>query len=148
MASLQSHIKQIPSNNGYFITVGDVRKTFYQQLGSDSAPVFGQSVSTLSTSGAALSTVFAAAGGIFRDHGKSLVSSGRVFRKVQVMAGTSSLLVGGTDGVQGVGYGVGSLNSASGYLTGYIELPGTGGTSSGVLAGTAAGQLALVARLG
>jgi hypothetical protein len=146
MSSLQKNLKQIPSN-GYFITVGDVRNTFYQQTGTDNVPRFTQSLSTLSTSGKLVSSILSAAGGILRDHGKTLVSSGRVFRKVQVMNGTSSIQVGGTDGVQGQGYGVDALGTPSGYLTGYIELPGTGGTTSGVLAGTAVGQVSLVARL-
>jgi hypothetical protein len=146
MSSVRSQTKQIPSN-GYFITVGDVRNTFYQQTGTDALPRFTQSLSTLSTSGKAVSTLLSAAGGILRDHGKTLVSSGRVFRKVQVMTGTSSIQVGETDGVAGQGYGVDALGTPSGYLTGYIELPGTGGTTSGVLPGTAAGQVALVARL-
>jgi hypothetical protein len=148
MSSLQSQLKQIPSNNGYFITVGDVRNTFYQQTGTDAVPAFTQSFSTLSTSGDGVSTLIAAAGGILRDHGKTLVSSGRVFRKVQIMTGTRSILVNGTDGVQGVGYSTGTPNGASGYLTGYIELPGTGGMSSGVVAGTTVGSVSLVARLG
>ena len=146
MSSLQKNLKQIPSN-GYFITVGDVRNTFYQQTGTDTAMRFTQSFSTLSTSGRLVSSLLATAGGILRDHGKTLVSSGRVFRKVQVMNGTSSILIGGTDGVVGQGYGVDPLGTPSGYLTGYIELPGTGGTSSGVLAGSAVGQVSLVARL-
>jgi hypothetical protein len=144
MSSLQSRIKQVPSNNGYFISVGSTINTFYQQIGTDVAPSFGQSISTLSTSGRAVSTLLNAAGAIFRDHGTTLVSSGRVFRKVQTMRNTSSILVGGTDGVSGSDSGAGT----AAYFTAFIELPGTGGMSSGVLAGTSAGDLTLVARLG
>lgn len=123
--------KQIPSNNGYYVPVGDCRTKFYVQSGTDTAPNFAASmVSTMSTSGAYVSSLVsgAGAGGVFRDHGKTVLSSGRVFRKVQLLVSTV-----GTEGVGGS------------YLTGYIELPGTGGMSSG------AGGLSVftpVARLG
>ena len=130
MSSLQSSRKQIPANGGYYLTLATVLPNAYNN--SATAPVltaFGAS----STIGA-LSTL--------RDMGATAVSSGRVFRKVQLLRNTSSILVGGTDGVSGSDSGAGT----SAYFTGFIELPGTGGTSSGVLSG--AGTVAAVARLG
>jgi hypothetical protein len=130
MSSLQSARKQIPANGGYYITLDTVLPCVFS--GTDSAPV----LTTVATG----STI--ATGVVLRDMGKTVVSSGRVFRKIQVLANTSSILVGGTDGVQT------GAKEAAAYNTGFIELPGTGGMSSGVLAGTAAGTVAKVARLG
>ena len=140
MTSLISATKQIPANAGYYITVSSIANCFYANSGTDEAPVMnnGAATSTLSTSGA-----FAAAnapGAVFRDHGKTLLSSGRVFRKVQMMRNTGAVQNLGTDGVGGVAAGASVYPTA--YLTGYIELPGTGGASSG------SGAYTPVARLG
>lgn len=141
MTSLQSRIKQIPGNAGYYITLADIRGTFYANSGTESAPTFVSNVSTLSTAGARISSVVASSGAVLRDHGLTLISASRVFRKVQLLISTNSLVNGGTDGVAGSSY-----ESATGpieaYLTGFIELPGTGGYSSGT------GSVTPVARLG
>jgi hypothetical protein len=132
MTSLISVTKQIPANAGYYITVGDARLRFYANNGSDEVPVFGQMLSTMSSSGAAVSSLIATAGaGVFKDMGKTLVSSSRVFRKVQLLAGQTN-----TEGVAGADV------APTNYLTGYIELPGTHGESSG------SGVYTPVARLG
>lgn len=137
MSSLQSHTKQIPLNNGYYITLGDIRGEFYQNYGTDAAPL----MSTINYSNPVQpqSSIIAAAGGTLRDHGVTLVSSGRVFRKVQVMAPTGPSYLAGTDGVAG---NVSASGLTPSYLTGFIELPGTGGYSSGT------GSVTAVARLG
>jgi hypothetical protein len=135
MSSLTSHIKQIPANAGYYITVADARSYFVANNGSDEAPSFGQMISTMSTSGAAVSSLIATAGGIFKDMGKTMVSSGRVFRKVQLVVSTGTLAAGGTAGVAGADV------APSNYLTGYLELPGQHGSGGSVPA-------APVARLG
>ena len=136
MSSLQSGVKQIPANAGYYITVGNAVTKFYTNIGTDSAPSLnnGLMISTLSSSGAAVSSLITAAGGVFRDMGKTLTSTGRVFRKVQLLV-TSPL----TEGVAG---NVATAALPVDYLTGYIELPGTGGLSSG------SGNYTPVARLG
>ena len=136
MTSLQTNIKQVPANAGYYINAGACLLTVYENTGTDAAPTIsnGAWVSTVSTfsQGAALSTLSTAlctAGNVvFRDMGKTLLSSTRVFRKVQLLRATSSLVNGGTDGVGG---GAPSAITPTGYLTAYIELPGTGGYSSG-----------------
>jgi hypothetical protein len=132
MTSLISQTKQIPANAGYYITVatGVAAGTIYANQGTDELPVLSNPVmaSTLSTSG--VYTTVNAAGAVLKDMGKSLVSSGRVFRKVQVVANTAA-----TEGVGGV------ADTTTAYITGYIELPGQHG--SGGSAPTTA-----VARLG
>jgi len=134
MTSLLSYTKQIPLNAGYYINVGDCRTTFYQNngVGDDvkmSTNVYAQSTNATVVDGngtTVISTLLGAPGSaVFRDHGKTLVSAGRVFRKVQLMVSTNSVWPElGTDGVGGLD------NSPVNYLTGYIELPGQG-TGSG-----------------
>ncbi len=138
MTSLQTRLKQIPANDGYYITVADARNAFYVNIGTDSAPLISTNLWARST---VTSTLIANPGGIFRDMGKTLISTGRVFRKVQLLVSSST-----TEGVGGAPASTGA--AASDYLTGFIELPGTGGESSG--AGGAAGALGFtpVARLG
>jgi len=136
-------MKQLPAQGGYYINVADARTTFYQNTGSDAAPAFGQSVSTMSSSGAYVSTLVATPGaGIFRDHGKTLLSSGRVFRKVQLQISSAT-----TSGVGGLATTTGSTGN-SGYLTGYIELPGSGNWNSGLTSNAGAVTFTPVARLG
>jgi len=132
MTSLQTSWKQVDTRAGYYVPVGNCVTKFYANTGSDSAPTFSNSlmVSTMSTSGAYVSSLITTAGaGVFRDHGKTLTSSGRVFRKVQLLVSTNSVLNGGTDGVGG-GATTGANSVTPSYLTGFIELPGQG-TGSG-----------------
>jgi hypothetical protein len=149
MTSLQTGVRQIPSRGGYYVNIGDVRTTFYQNNGTDSAPLMSSSVvaytplpsSYMRTAGCA----------VFRDHGKTLLSANRVFRKVQLLVSTGSVLTGGSDGVAGSDNLSVSANTTPNYLTGYIELPGLGNWNSGL--GTASGAQTTpfftpVARLG
>ncbi len=137
MTSLQTRIKQIPANDGYYITVATgARDRFYANIGTDSAPslTIGPIISSMSSAGAGLSTIVNAAGAIFRDMGKTLTSSGRVFRKVQLLVSSAT--------TEGVGGNAATVAIPVDYLTGFIELPGTGGMSSG------SGSYTPVARLG
>ena len=59
------------------------------------------------------------AGAVLRDMGRSVVSSGRLFRRVQLMVSTVS--TGGVNGAAGTSY------PETDYLTGYIELPNQAG---------------------
>lgn len=147
MTSLQTGLKQIPANAGYYITVATAQTTVYSNTGTDAAPTFNNGVFQSTVSVATVSHLPAtelAAGVVFRDHGKTLVSASRVFRKVQLMVSTNSLVNGGSDGVGGAGYeaAAASPTTLTPYITGYIELPGTGGYSTGT------GSFTPVARLG
>jgi hypothetical protein len=120
--------KQIRTNGGYYINVANAGTTFYQNNGTDVAPLISANIYARSTMGGVSTMIATAGAAIFRDHGKNLVSSGRTFRKVQLMVSTGVVYggaVAGTDGVGGVDYN-------PNYLTGYIELPGLGGGSSGL----------------
>lgn len=121
MTSLLRSTKQIPANAGYYIPVGNCLSTFVQNNGTDAVPAFGQIISTLSTAGAGVSSLVNAAGaGVFRDMGKTLISSGRTFRKVQVLINTPDLASGSVTATSGVG------GPSPTYITGYIQLPGSG----------------------
>lgn len=130
MTSLLTSVKQIPANAGYFINVAAVTTSataasFYVNTGTDAAPIFSTNVYAQSSN---TSTLLRTAGSaVFKDHGKTLVSSGRVFRKVQLLVSTGSTLnpTPGSDGVAGVD------TAPFNYITGYIELPGLHGASSG-----------------
>ncbi len=143
MTSLLTNLKQVPANAGYYINVASCVSTFYVNAGTDAAPAFSTNVYAQSTYTSSLIRTPGAA--IFRDHGKTVVSSGRVFRKVQLMTSTGAVQNGGTDGV-------GGLDSApSNYITGYIELPGSNNGGSGApwnFNAGAAGVPTPVARLG
>jgi hypothetical protein len=142
MTSLISATKQIPLNSGYYITVGSLAGAtgaaakFYVNAGTDDLPNISANI--YATSSVTSTFMNAAGAGIFRDMGKTLRSSGRVFRKVQLLTSTNSVTNLGTDGVGGVD------TAPFNYLTGYIELPGTG--AQGYSSGT--GSFSPVARLG
>lgn len=112
------------SAGGFFIPLGDVASKVLSFTASGGAggsylvgsfttaawAAFGTTPSKFTST---ISTI--AAGGLLRDMGKSVVSAGRVFRKVQLM--TSTVSTGGVNGPAGV-----TTNPYVDYLTGYIEL--------------------------
>ena len=139
MTSLVSRPKQVQTNNAFFVNVGNLISKVLVNTGTDDAPtmstcVWAASTSMSGPSGSTISSLLAASGSAFlRDGGKNVVSSGRVFRKVQlVYPGYLS-----TGGVGGTGSG-----AVSDYFQGYLELPGL----QGVVSGTA--TPAPVARVG
>ena len=126
MTSLISQTKQIPANAGYYMTISSAVTTVYANQGTDELPVLSNPImaSTLSTSG--VYAAVNAAGAVLKDMGKTLVSSGRVFRKVQVVANTGAALESGSPlGTAGVG---GVDVATTNYITGFIELPGQHGS--------------------
>ena len=137
MSSLLTGPKQLRMNAGYYINIATcLPNKVYQNIGTDSAPLM--SASQMCANGPPSTFLATAGSAVFRDSGKTLVSSARVFRKVQLLVSTNSVLNNGTDGVGGVD------TAPYNYLTGYIELPGSGNLNSGLL-GSA---LTPVARLG
>jgi hypothetical protein len=144
MTSLQSSWKQVDTRAGYYVNVGKVSGagatavTFYYNAGTDNVPLISTNPWALSTNTSTILNTVGSA--VFRDHGKTLVSSGRVFRKVQLLLGTGNVYPGnGSDGVSG-----GSVAGADGvqpsYLTGLIELPGQS-TGSGTATFTPVARL-------
>jgi hypothetical protein len=105
-------------SNGYFVPLGDCRGKVLQYTGGDGAGgsfragAFSEAAWNETTeSSKYLSTISSlGAGGLLKDMGKTVVSSNRTFRKVQLVAPSLSAGV------------VGSKDSKGPYLTGYIEL--------------------------
>lgn len=124
MTSLISQTKQIPANAGYYITVAAAGTTVYANAGTDELPVLSNPIMASTLNAAGVYGTVNAAGAVLKDMGKTLVSSGRVFRKVQVVANTSAAAVPGkeTGGVGGVDV------APTAYITGFIELPGQHGS--------------------
>jgi hypothetical protein len=130
MSSVAARPKTLQSNNAYFVNVGDIRTTFLVNAGTTDLPVFSTNIMGTSS---LLSTVLATAGRAFlRDMGNNIVSSGRVFRKVQYLINNAS-----TSGVGGPATG----SATTDYFTGFIELPGLGGISSGAAAPAAVARV-------
>jgi hypothetical protein len=115
MTSLISVTKQIPANAGYYITISSCLTSIYCNRGTDELPQISTMTGALGAAG--VSTIVNAPGAVLKDMGKTLVSSGRVFRKVQVVANTTA-----TEGVGGVDV------APTAYITGFIELPGQHGS--------------------
>ncbi len=129
MTSIPAFIKQIPSDARNFIpvsslaypgginslnaTTGQLATAVWS--GSGRAP--GDSVNPVTTSGTRYtSSINGPGAGKLRDMGKTLVSTGRVFRKVQLIVPNTQ--VTSTFGVQGDANTTPTVD----YLTGYIEL--------------------------
>jgi hypothetical protein len=125
MSSVATRVKQVSANAAYYVNLGDVRAGILQNIGTTDLPL----LSTTLTSWIGLSsfsTPCATAGSAyFRDMGQNLVSSGRVFRKVQLVGPRSTGV--STGGVAGPAPG-----NSSDYLTAFIELPGLQGLTSGI----------------
>ena len=122
MSSVTS--RSFKQSGGYFIPLGNVAasvQAYTAGTGSGGSAVAGsfalaawaQGGSTPAKATSTISSV--AAGGVLRDMGKTVVSSGRTFRKIQLM--TSTISTGGVAGPAGV-----TTNPVVDYLTGYIEL--------------------------
>jgi hypothetical protein len=142
MSSLQTSWKQVDTRAGYYVNIASCRDSFYYNAGTDNVPLISTNPWARSTN---TSTILSTAGtAVFRDHGKTLVSSGRVFRKVQLLVSTNSVLNSGSDGVAGSSV-AGADGVQPSYLTGLIELPGQ---STGSGAGSVLGSFTPVARLG
>ena len=155
MTSLLAGIKQNNNDLGYFMPVSSLQGIVYSiNYGTGSGGSFAQggfntagtatvqqaawclpSVAPYATNGNPyLSSINGAGAGLLKDMGKTVVSAGRTFRKVQLVVnasrsgGTNYAL--STNGVAGVGtYQAGTTTSAvQDFLTGYIELgfEGTG----------------------
>ena len=128
MASVGRTIKQVPSS-AFFVNLGDIRASLLVNYGASvDTPFLSTSSNFVGTTGLAstFSSVLQTAGRAFlRDMGQNLVSAGRTFRKVQLLAPNNAGV--STGGVGGLAPGAVSGD----YLTAYLELPGTQGNVSG-----------------
>ncbi len=118
--------KQNHGDIGYYITVGDCRAGIYAINPVSQAPSTLAWAAAPAAGKGPISTLVAAAGALLKDMGRTYLSSGRTFRKVQLVVAQSA--VPGTASTFGVGgdAGGGSGNGTD-YYTGYIELGFEGG---------------------
>lgn len=119
MTSLLTNLREV-GDSGYFIPVASLTGLVYARTEpSGNTGVGGGAFSTASWAyfgaGTSLSTI-QAGGGVLRDMGRTIVSSLRTFRKVQVATANNS-----TVSTFGVG-GASGTSPGQDYFTGYIEL--------------------------
>lgn len=117
MTSLQTSIRQ-NNDGGYFINLATLENkivSYNASANSFSTAAWGTVVSVSGSAGnRVLSSLITGGGAILKDMGKTVVSSLRTFRKVQMNYPAPSTL-----STFGVGGRVGSNDD---YYTGYIEL--------------------------
>ena len=131
MSAIPSYIKQIPTDSRNFIPVSCLMNIIYglneaTATLSPAAWASGSVVPASITGSPYTSSINAAGAGKLRDMGKTYVSAGRAFRKVQLIVPNN---LGNKSGGQGAGastFGVAGDSEATAptadYLTGYIEL--------------------------
>jgi hypothetical protein len=127
MTSLQTSVKQNLNDAGYYITLGSLfGKVYGYTPSSGNTGVLGGLLSTASWCyygpGKPVSTIINS-GAVLKDMGKTVVSSLRTFRKVQLVlnGANSAETTNGNASTFGVG-GKSGTTPAEDYYTGYIEL--------------------------
>lgn len=117
MTSLLSNTKQATGSDSYYINVGSLALKVLNRTseGSSNTGLVGGSFSTATwalSGGAVTSSMLTAGGVILKDLGRTVVSSLRTFRKIQLVLPASPST-----------FGVGGLQrTGEEYYTGYIEL--------------------------
>ena len=122
MTSIGNYSRQVSNDSAFFITTASVvDKVFASPMGSP-AP-WASTGTTASIAGFAYVSTVSSAGALLRDMGKTVVSSGTYFRKVQlvVQQGTAQATAG-TTSTFGVAGPAANGGVTPDYLTGYIKL--------------------------
>lgn len=122
MTSIPAYVKQIPTDARNFIAVSSLYGIIsgYNEATNTFSPAAWAASPFYLASGVSQGTAAASTigvGGKLRDMGKTQVSSGRTFRKVQAL-----LNVGATSTSYGVGGQSEQAAPTADYYTGYIEL--------------------------
>lgn len=128
MTSLQTRIKQVDVEQGYYMPLSSLQDIVYAFTpGSGAGGSWAQgafstaSWATLTYNGKGnpyLSSLNGASKCILKDMGKTVTSSGRTFRKVQLMNNGAAFV--STGGV--AGQNLPNVTPVQDYLTGFIEL--------------------------
>ena len=127
MTSIGSFKRQTSNDSGYYIGIATlVNKIYTTPLGS---PAPWASTGATAANGGGYASTVSSAGALLRDMGKTVVSSGAYFRKVQLVVPQGSATSGNagltsTFGVAGPAPNGGVIPD---YLTGYIQLGFEGG---------------------
>jgi hypothetical protein len=133
MSSVPSYIKQIPTDARNFVPVSSL--AYPGGINALNEATGALTTATWAGTGVAgsgskyTSSINGPGAGKLRDMGRTYVSSGRVFRKVQLMPANS----GASYGVQGAS----GTSPNQDYLTGYIELGWEGNGTPAPVARTA-----------
>ena len=128
MSSLLRSTREVSNNTGYYIPIGDCRTRIYAYNPADGGVQFSTAAWAYpdGASGNGRYSTFvagsvgAATAGLLKDMGRTVVSSSRVFRRVQ-------LVVPNLPSTFGVGGAAATSWPAADFLTGYIELGFEGG---------------------
>lgn len=119
MTSIPARIRT--NTPAYYMPLSSIEGLIYAYNGTAGALPF-TNATWASTGTPYMSSVRAAGAGILRDLGKQVISSGRVFRKVQLVVrqvGAAPSTTVSTFGVAGTNTGAAANQD---YLTGYMEL--------------------------
>jgi hypothetical protein len=116
MSSVAAQFRTVSMDNEFYIPVGDLTGLIYALNTNAGAQTF-TSTSWCSLGSRYQSSIKSAGAGLLRDVGKTYISSGRTFRKVQLVVPQST----GTVSTFGVNGKVGT-NPIEDFLTGYIEI--------------------------
>jgi len=128
-----TNFKQTPLSLSYYTVIANTAAaTSYVNSGTENAPLFTPITTTNLGCTANGLTLASTIGSVLRDEGKKIVSANRVFRKVQLLVNTGSVLSGST-GSDGVAGAAGTATVLGPYLTYYIELPSGDKNSSTVV---------------
>lgn len=136
MTSLQTRVKQLDVEQGYYMPLSSLQGIIYAFTpGTGAGGSFAQgSFSTASwatvtyngTGNPYLSSIGSAAAGLLKDMGKTVISAGRTFRKIQLVLPRNNTAAQGSSGTYVSTGGVGGQNPGTtpvqDYLTGFIEL--------------------------
>lgn len=127
MASARRSARIVSLDSGFYIPIGNLTGLIYALNTTAGAQTFS-TASWANTGSRYLSSINPAAGGggLLRDTGRTFVSSGRTFRKVQLVVPQST----GTVSTFGVNGQVGT-NPNQDFLDGYIEVGFDGQAAGG-----------------
>jgi hypothetical protein len=117
MTSLLTSSRQVSSDTGYYIPLASLIGKIYGYNPTPGQSTFSTAVwASPGIGGTAkyASSISTIGAGVLRDMGRTIVSSSRTFRKVQLVVSAAVL-----DGVSGAAPGTNPLED---FLTGYIEL--------------------------
>lgn len=126
MSSVASQFRTVSMDNEFYIPIGNLTGLIYALNTTTGAQTFS-TASWANTGSRYTYSISTAGAGLLRDLGKTYVSSGRTFRKVQLVVPQST----GTVSTFGVNGAVGT-NPNSDFLTGYIEVGFDSQSNSGV----------------
>ena len=125
MSSVGSQFRTVSMDNEFYITVGNMTGLIFALNTTAGAQTFS-TASWANLGSRYLSSLTGAGTGLLRDVGRTYISAGRTFRKVQLVVPQST----GTVSTFGVNGKTGT-NPVEDFLTGYIEIGFEGQAAGG-----------------